>query len=316
MVVIFRIATFNDQEGIKTLSKGIYNGSDTLNYDFTQWLKSDMWFLFVGEVNSGKIIAFTAINITDGGDSLVVRSSRVDAEYRGQGVYKALVNFAFQYVRERRPQAKYAWRLKSAKVRVPGGYDIIKRIGLLTTYVEYPLAGEIAKSSNYDKKVECVTWNEFKMAYNSEEAVRNLFSDEVLQINWDIFRLDCEENWNHLGTRRGVNLMLTKYEDEDGKAKVFMSFFRWEECFTNLGVPVVTMNLYGLDPDILKCHIAKGLQKALAHFHSKFLTFFWIPCELFEDCASFLREMSLGDFDYADDFVLLFGDSSKTQECR
>ena len=65
MDVKFRKATAQDYGHIKELSKGIYGNSDTLLYSFLDWLKSDEWYLFVGEVCEDKPIAFIAVQVTD-----------------------------------------------------------------------------------------------------------------------------------------------------------------------------------------------------------------------------------------------------------
>ena len=314
MNVNFRVATLQDQEAIKTISKDVYQDTDTLSYDFTQWLKSDMWFLFVGEVNSGRVVAFTAINITGGGESLVVRSSRVDAEYRGQGVYKALVNFAFRFIRERNPQAKFALRLRSTQVRVPNGYDILEKIGLLKTQVKDYTKRKIGEFVIEEGKGQSIAWHDFKVLYDSDELVKNLFANGILKIHCDCYDLKNEASWKCLQTSKNVHLMLTRYEDDDGKAKVFMSFLRLETSFTNMGIPMVAMNIFGLDRDAMKCHIVKGLQEVSANFGSKFLIVIWVTKELLEECAAVMEELLPGESDYKKELNLLFGDFSKNLE--
>ena len=303
----FRVATLQDEGGIKTLSKGVYEDTDTLCYDLTKRLKSDMWVLFVGEVNSGKIVAFTAINITDGGDSLVVRSSRVDAEYRGQGVYKALVNFAFRFIRERNPQAKCVWRVRSADIKVPDGYEVITRFWLVRAIFKDFSKSKIEKLNISETNIKVITWCEFKMIYESDDTMINLLNNGVISIYGCVFRLSCEANWSYLQSRTDIHLMLSKYEDDAGKAQAFMSFLRLEKSFTNTGVPMIAMNLYGVDKEALKCHLAKGLLELLNHVDNKFLFSVSVDNELVKDCVNLLEEFSSGDVAYQSGVNLLLG---------
>ena len=90
MDVIFREATESDYDGIKDLSKDIYGTTDTLLHSLFDLLESVSWFLFVGEIDKSRIIAFTAIQLTDGTDSLNERHSRVEKEYSGRGFYMGM----------------------------------------------------------------------------------------------------------------------------------------------------------------------------------------------------------------------------------
>ena len=86
MDVVFREATEHDYNGIKDLSQGVYGTTDTLLCSLPDWVESAPWFLFVGE-----IIAFTAIQVTDGMQGLKIRCSQANKDYRGRGLYKDLI---------------------------------------------------------------------------------------------------------------------------------------------------------------------------------------------------------------------------------
>ena len=314
MEVNFRPATFQDQEGIEMLSKDVYQDTDTLNYDFTHWLKNDMWFLFVGEVNPGKIVAFFALNVSDGGESLVGRSVRVDAKYREQGIFKAMASYASRYVRERMPLVKYMWGLRSSAVRVPNGCEVIRRSWLVKAIFENFSKTKINELAISEMNVQVITWSEFKMIYESDEKMRELLNNGILSIYGSVYRLNCEVNWKYLQSRTDIHVMLSKYGDDDGKTLTFVSFLGMEKCLTNTGIPVISMNLYGVEKEALKCHIAKGLLETLKHFDSKFLFAVSVDNELVKECVNVLEELSSRNMAYQLEVNLLQGTFDKMVE--
>ena len=313
MDVNYRVATCQDHEAIKELSKDIYGGTDLLAHNFIGWLKKDEWFLFVGEVNQPKVIAFTAVHVTDGTESINIRSSRVDKEYRGGGVNKGMFRYAFQYVKDKLLDIKHLYSIKPENIRVPGGYEIIKKIGLMKMFlnVDQNLNDEeIAKS-----KMQVMTWPEFKVFYDSNDAVKDLFIDAILQIHCDLFSLNCTANWTLLQGRVDTRIMLTEYEGEDGKVELTMSFLRLGKFFTSDGVPMAALNVYGLNKSGLKYHMRKRALETFEHFGGeRFLVAVWVEKEMLPECVNIAKEFVGCNVDHWIDMNLLVGDLSKNLE--
>ena len=230
-----RKATYQDHGGIKELSKGVYGRTDTLMHNFPACLNSDEWFLFVGEIHEAKVIAFMAVELTDGGESLNIRSSRVDKDYRGRGIYKTLCRYALRFVRERCLDVKLIYRIEIANVRVPDGCDIIRKIGLVKSFCDVKVCKEEIDANQW--KVGFVTWSKFKELYERNEGVRSLFDHETLEIHCDIFRLNCKANWAVLEERVNTRILLTECVGRNSGSKAVVSFLCMGTYFTNEGNP-------------------------------------------------------------------------------
>ena len=108
--------------------------------------------------------------------------------------------------------------------------------------------------------------------------------------------------------------MLLSYEDDDGKTLALVSFLRMEKCLRNTGVPVISMNLYGVEREVLKCHIAKGLLETLKYFDSKFLFAVSVDNELVKGCVNLFEELSSCNVVYQSEISLLQGTFDKMVE--
>ena len=311
MDVNFRVATATDYDGIKGLSKDIYETTDSLLYSLPDWLESARWFLFVGEIDGTKIIAFTAVQLVDDVQGLSIRNSRVDKEYRGRGLYKDLIRYAVQYARERVQSVKYVYRLRTAEVRVPTGFHVIKE------------RGYVGLSMNCDHnffKSECdvariglqsLSWGEFKDLYDTTNAVKDLFFNATMEIGCDIFNLNCPANWKCLEERLGTRIMLTECEDKDGIEEEMISFISLENLFTNEGVPKVAMDVYGLNNDALRCHISRGFSEICNHVgKGRVVLYILMGLDVMTECIQLLKELPGCEIHFVLKVNLLYGDFS------
>ena len=315
MDVIFREATENDYDGIKDLSKDIYGTTDTLLFSLPDWLESVRWFVFVGETDKTKIIAFTAIQLIDGVQGLNIRSSRVNKEYRGRGLYKDLLRYAVQYVRERVQSARYIYRLRIAEVSVPNGFDVMKKRGLLKFSVNCN-DGAIRKNDNVAQQhSQKLSWGEFKALYDRNNAVKGLFINTIMEIHCDVINLDCQENWKCLEERSMVHIMLTECDATDGSPEMMMSFLRLEKAFTNEGIAMFPMNVYGTNREAFRSHITAGLAEVGKHVGGgKVLIIIWMDVDLLEECKELLEEIQCSNVHAVVKLNLLRGDLSKKLE--
>ena len=315
MDVNYREATDGDYEAIEELSKKIYGNTDTLVHSFIDFLNSDEWFLFVGEVNQRKVIAFSAVHVTDGTESLNIRSSRVDKEYRGRGVYKGLLNYAVRYVKEKLLDIKYLYRLRAADVRVPDGYEIMKKVGLMKMFLQFDNKIGDVEIGATQSNVQVMKWPDFKVLYDGNETVKDLFINAILQVHCDLFSLNCTANWRLLQGRLDTRIMLSEYEGEDGKTELTMSFLRLGKFFTNNGVPMAALNVYGLNKSGLHYHMRKRALEASEYFGGeRFLVVVWVGQGMLPECVNIAKEIAGSDVDHWVDLNLLIGDLSKNLE--
>ena len=315
MDVKFREATIRDYDGVKKISKGIYGNTDTLVYSFVDWAKSDEWFLFVGEVNHNRIVAFIAAQVTDGAKSLNLRCARVDKAYRGCGLYKALLSYVARYTMGKVRGVKFLYRIQPTEVRVPNGYDIIKKIGLVTMFLDDYASVYFEKNDFGQSNMQVITWLKLKALYDGNDEVKDLFCKSSLEIYCDIFNLNCMANWKLLMGRVNTRVMLTQHECRNGKAEIVISILRLEKYFTSEGVPMAAMNVYGLNKSGLKCHIAKGILEAVKHIGGgRYLMEIYTKTEAFMDCVNFVKDIPGCYVNFHGESNLIVGDLSKNLE--
>ena len=313
MNVNFRETSNLDLERIRELSKGIYSGADTLVSDFIDWLKSDNWFLFVREIHEGKIVAFIAVELTDGRESLNIRSSRVDEDYRGRGIYKALFRYAVVYVRDMCPKVKYIYRIRLADVRVPDGYEIVKKRGLVVMFCDGMVCKEEVNGNKW--KLKYMKWPKFKELYERNEGVSSLFHHEMLEIHCDIFRLNCKANWAVLEERMNTRILLTECVGRNSGSTAVVSLLRLGKYFTNEGIPVTVVNIYGLNKEAVKCHIVKAVSEAMEYIGDRRgLFIFWMERDIMSECVSTLKGLYVCDVVYHESMNLLVGDLNGSVE--
>ena len=315
MDVIFREATEHNYDGIKDLSKDIYGPADTLLFSLLDWLESVRWFLFVGDIGKTKIIAFTAIQLTDDVKGLNIRSSRVNEEYRGRGLYKDLLRYAVQYVRERVQSARYIYRLRTAEVRVPNGFNVMKKRGLLKLSVNCN-DGAIRENNNFAQQhSQKLSWDEFKALYDRNNTVKDLFNNALMEIHCDIINMKWEENWKCLEERSMVHIMLTECDATDGSSEVMMSFLRLEKELTNEGTPMFAMNVYGMNKEALKCHINGGFLEVSKHNGGgRVFLMIWMEMDIMDECIELLKGLPGSDIHAMFKMNLLRGDFSRKLE--
>ena len=271
--------------------------------------------MFVGEIGKTNIIAFTAIQLTDGVQGLNIRKSRVKKEYRGCGLYKDLLRYAVQYVRERVQSSRYIYLLSTAEVRVPNGFDVMKKRGILKFFVN---CNDPEVRSNYDvKQPRChsLSWDEFKALCNRNNTLKDLFINGIMEIHCDVINLDCQENWKCLEERSEIRIMLTERGAKDGPPDMMISFLRLEKPFTNEGIAMFPMNVYGTNREAFRSHITAGLLEVGKHVGGgKVLIIVWMEVDLLQECKEVLKELPGSNILRVAKHNLLRGDLSKKLE--
>ena len=237
-------------------------------------------------------------------------------EYRGRGIFKALLNYTVQYVRRRVRDVKFLYRLQAADVRVPSGYEIIKQVGLVIIFVSGKATLSNEMSNFVHSKVQFLTWRKLKILYDNNDTVKDLFINSVLEIGGEIFNLNFAANWKLLEERYDACIMLTKHGIIDGKEEMMVSFLRSGKFVTtNEGVPMAAMTVYGLNKSGVMGHIAKGILETSKHVErERFAVEVFLSKDVFKECVNFLKKVSSWDIWYHLEMNLLFGDLSRNLE--
>ena len=145
--------------------------------------------------------------------------------------------------------------------------------------------------------------------------MKSLVGSEFLEIDCDIFRMSCDSSWKHLKGRVNTRVLLTEDESRHGKVETGISLLKLEKLFTNNGVPIATLNMYGMKNDALRFHIAKAILRSSAYFGAgKYMLRLWICRGASQECISWLTELLDCEIRYRLHAYLLCGDSRKKLE--
>ena len=309
MSIKFREATSQHYDGIRHLSRGIYGSTDTLVYSFIDRLKNDKWFQFVGETNQGNIIAFGAINITGASESMILRFGRIHKDYKGRGLSKAFISYGVRYIRERVQGARFVYRVQSVDIVVPDGYRVLKKMGLVVIPFNDNAKSYIEENDLIQSNIVVLTWPEFKVMFDSSCAVRKLFGHSTLEVGCDIFNLNCLANWSVLAEHVDTRILVSEYESKYCEKEIMISFLRLEKFWTNEDVPLMAMNVYGLNKRALKCHMVKGIIEASKYVgRERFVMKLYLGSEMMGDCGNIVKEICGCNAEYEVELYLLLCD--------
>ncbi|EDO43640.1 predicted protein, partial [Nematostella vectensis] len=95
-----RLALESDYKQVVGMSKGIY-----LPKCYHVWLRQPNRHVFVA-VAGGQIIGLTSAWLIDNGKTLLSQAGRVNPDYRGQGLYKKLLEEKCKFVKEKYPKVR------------------------------------------------------------------------------------------------------------------------------------------------------------------------------------------------------------------
>ena len=257
-----REVKFSDLERVKALSEGIYKGTDYTNSVLEQWIEDDKWYPFCVETSTGEIIGFTALNIIDGGTSVVIRSSRIAHHFRGKGTYKAMLRFALADVKKKFPTLENIMRGRVMDVKIPAGYTSLKLITKIV--LEYDTKKAI--SLQYLRKLEdsrfedtMISFKELANCYKRDEVLRSLFPMNLLTIEGEIYDITKESNMHHLQSRKEILIFLSKSFAASNAETMAVSILNLEPKQTNEGVPCANFDVQSNDVIMATDHLRRAL---------------------------------------------------------
>ena len=82
-----------------------------------------------------------------------------------KGGQKVRMSWGIQCVRERKPEARYIFRVQDVNFRIPGGYDLIKETTLVVIILGDGAAKQIGEGKLTESNSRVLTWGELKELY-------------------------------------------------------------------------------------------------------------------------------------------------------
>ena len=291
-----REAALCDHDCVRDISKGIYQGTDFTANIFPEWIADEQWLLYVAETSLGQVVGFLALNITDGGESVVVRSSRVAVEFRGNGIYKQLLNTALQSANVKLPNLKFVIRARPAHIRVPIGYKVLKMSSKITLSctptsvdtVKLPQLTNIVCPSLFEDY--CLTIKELAKLYDANLSFKEMFKGGILTIEGETFQLSNKANWEYLEKRNDIFTIYTKYPIEKNNENAVFSILCVSSKVTNDDKILVTLNVFGKEIAMVGYHILKALKTAIVSVGCDFNLGLFVDEELEEPILAFVKE--------------------------
>ena len=241
-----------DLDQVKTLSEGIYGGTDYTNSVLKQWLQNKRWYPFCVETNTGQIIGFTALNITDNNKNVVIRSSRISRDCRGKGICKAMLDFALAEIKRKFPTLERSTHHIPTEIDASSGCTLQK----LITKIVLQCDSERCASLLYPKQPEAIfshfeaarmSFKELADRHKTDEALRNLFPANFLTIEGEVFDIREESNIAYLQSREEVVVSFSKGLSANNDVKMAVSILNLEPKQTDEGVPCATFDVQSND---------------------------------------------------------------------
>ena len=271
MKVVCREAGITDHAGITKLSRGVYDGTDYTPSIFPVWIDDKDWHIYVAETLLGEIIGFTALNRTDEGASIVVRSSRVAESYRGKGIYAMLLSSAFASVGTKSPEIKFVLEMRYAKSKPTENSDIVGRIARIVMLCDLrsETSKEILRPMRMNNQQYEQTPNTFSSLYDNDSSFRSLFYQNVIIIGDDIMHAGFPDTRQYLDKKEALEFRFTKSENEEGDELVF-SVLNLSSKEDQLGNLVFELNLYGNGMCMMKYHVLQTFNAIMQHAGGNF----------------------------------------------
>ena len=263
-----REVKYFDLEKVKGITEDPYGGMDYTNSVLKQWLEDDRWYLFCVETNARQIIGFTALNITDNETSAVVRSSRIAPDFRGKGIYKAMLSYALVEVKKKFPSLENIFRQRIVDVGIPVGYTRLKLITEITLQCDTKKATSLHHPKNLETfslfQETRISFKDLANRHKTDEVLRSLYPMNLLTIEGEVFDITEESNIAYLQSRKEIMVSFSKGLSANNNEKMAVSVLNLEPKQTDEEVPCANFDVQSNDATMAAYH----LQKALIFFAS------------------------------------------------
>ena len=262
--LILREMELPDLDQVKELSKGIYAGTDYTNSLLNQWLEDERWYPFCVETSTGQIIGFTALNITDNNKNVVIRSSRIAQDFRGKGIYKAMLDFALAEIKKKFPTLERTTQQILTEIDTSSGCTLQK----LITKIVLQCHSEKCASLHYPRQPEAIfshfeetriSFKNLANRYRKDEVLRSLYPMNLLTIEGEVFDLSEESNIAYLQSRKEVVVSFSKGLSANNDVKMAVSILNLEPKQTDEGVPCANFDVQSNDVTMATYHLQRAL---------------------------------------------------------
>lgn len=99
--LIFRAATFQDEDRILGMYGNLYSGLDPLLYRFDQYFNNPMRFSYlVEDVNNNAMVSYIGFKVVDDGRTASPFGSRTSRDYLGHDMWKRMLKKGYDNVKE------------------------------------------------------------------------------------------------------------------------------------------------------------------------------------------------------------------------
>ena len=259
----FRLATPQDFDEVKTLSRGIYEGHDYLPGKYHHWLKQHNITIMLAVI-ADKIIGLEAQVVVDDGKTAVSRARRIHPDYRGRSYGTQLFEATRNHVRKIFPNV--------CRERLTTTHQRDASRNFRELLVQYTLACNIDKDTfergnlpKIERQLTPCTREHFADVILSPPVVKNLFSNETLVIDWSPFgaigsNIDCGmlEDGDQLFVEECTNEHLPM-SFSHGRFTPKTEFQLW------------TCSIFTHDTELFKAHLIQQIETATSVVNGNFI---------------------------------------------
>ena len=172
----FRLAKPSDFDEVLKLSEGIYDGHDYLPFTFHTWMKMEnvaVMLAYSGEKLVGLLVCF----IVDEGKTAIRRAARILPEFRGQGVYRQLLQAINDFIRRQYPS------VCQERFKTLDSYPSVTKLAqfdILRYYVKRTSRSHRSSTNDSSIQIEACTREYLCDVIFSKPVAQKLFPDNII----------------------------------------------------------------------------------------------------------------------------------------
>ncbi|XP_068687726.1 histidine N-acetyltransferase-like [Montipora foliosa] len=230
----FRLGQSTDFHEILKISEGIYEGHDYLPKRYHTWMEMENWNVMLA-FSGDKLSSLVAFAVVDEGKTYVTRAARTLQEFRGQGIYKALLKAVTGFIRSRFSTVS---RQRLAAHGKHAAYQSFRPIGFqdsLACFVKEATLRPQKRSFFESVQVESCTQEYLCDVLFSPTVAEKLFPHNI--INIDYFPIEP--------FRSNIDYLLKEYGDV---------YFAVEKSLDNINAPPRSVSFGVFSPRVAYTH--------------------------------------------------------------
>ena len=258
----FRLATPQDFEEVKALSKGIYNGFDYLPEVYHHWLKQSNIAVMVAVIE-GKIIGLEAQIIVDDGKTTVTRAKRIHPDYRGRRYGTRLDEAVRNHVRMIFPSIRRERLAKAVERDATGNFKELLVLHTLSCHIDKSTF-KLGNLPRADRQLTSCNPKQFADVILSRPVAKNIFPNDTHVIDWMPFEA-TRSNTNYM-LEDGDELFVEEYSGENSPMSFSHGRFTPTEQFQ-----IWCCTIYAQDAELFKAHLIEQVASASRIIQGSFI---------------------------------------------